>query len=112
MSTPQLNRPLTLQERQRRADGAGGFIEDWVTLGQLWGEVKPGSGRERAGPAMTLSSVPYRLTLRAAPHGAPSRPQPGHRLLDGTRVFAVEAVAEADTRGRYLTVFAHEEVST
>lgn len=105
-----LNRALVLEGTERVADGAGGYSEAWVTLGTLWAEVLAGSGRDVPGEEVTLSSVPYRITVRAAPHGAPSRPRPGQRFREGARVFAVLAVTERETDGRYLVCFAREEV--
>ncbi|GAB4283452.1 MAG: head-tail adaptor protein [Roseovarius sp.] len=106
-----LNRRLVLETAQRVPDGAGGFVEGWVALGELWADIRPRTGRLHAGEAGALSTTGYRIVVRAAPHGAPSRPQPGQRLRQGARVFAITAVAEADGQGRYLTCFAEEEVA-
>lgn len=105
-----LNRRLVLEEAQRVADGAGGHVVTWRALGTLWARVEAATGRERAGEFVTLSSVPYRITVRAAPQGAPSRPRPEQRLRDGARIFRITAVSEADAEGRYLACFAQEEV--
>lgn len=107
---PQLNRRLILQERLNVPDGAGGFTVTWAPLGTLWAEIKPGSGREIGDVEVKLSAVPHRITLRAAPQGSDRRPVAGHRLVEGARVFVVQAVAEADPDGRFLTCFATEEV--
>lgn len=109
MRAPHLNRALELQEAVRSPDGAGGFSVVWATLGTLWAEVVPGTGRDPAGEEVILTSVPYRITVRAASVGAAERPKPGQRLREGGRVFAVLAVAERDPAGRYLTCFCHEE---
>ncbi len=106
-----LDRRLVLEEAQTVPDGAGGFAETWVALGTLWAGVKPGTGRERAAESVTLSTVPYRITVRAAPVGSPSRPKPEQRLRDGARVFRIQAVTEAGRSGAYLVCFAQEEVS-
>jgi head-tail adaptor len=105
----ELSRALVLEGTQRVADGAGGFAETWTALGTLWAEVVAGSGRDAAGEDVTLASVPYRITVRGAPFGAPSRPVPGQRFRDGARLFAVLAVTERDAAGQYLTCFAREE---
>ncbi|MDQ1847790.1 head-tail adaptor protein [Gemmobacter fulvus] len=112
MSAPHLTRPLVLEAVQRVADGLGGFGESWVALGTLWAAVTAGSGRDVAGQEVTLATVPYRITVRAAAQGAASRPAPGQRFREGGRVFAILAVTEQDTAGRYLTCFAREEVPT
>ena len=93
MGVIQLTRRLTLEEAQSTPDGSGG------------------SGRERAAEFATVSSVPYRITVRAAPFGAPSRPKPDQRFREGTRLFRILAVADNDDQGRYLTCFAQEEVA-
>ncbi|WP_342071774.1 head-tail adaptor protein [Yoonia algicola] len=111
MSAPQLNRALVLEGPVKIADGAGGYTREWEALGVLWAALKAGAGREKAESAATLSRVPYRITVRAAPYGAPSRPMAGQRLRDGTRVFNIHAVAEQGTGGAYLTCHAEEEVS-
>lgn len=112
MSAPiRLNRRLVLERAERVPDGAGGFAESWVEVGTLWADIRARTGRERAGGAVGLSETGYRIVVRAAPHGAPSRPVPGQRLRSASRVFAIEAVAESDPQGRYLTCFATEEVA-
>ncbi|WP_343079350.1 head-tail adaptor protein [Ostreiculturibacter nitratireducens] len=110
MSAPRLNRKLVLEEATRSPDGAGGFTLSWAALGELWAEVKAGMGRERAGEFVTLSTVPFRITVRAAPQGAASRPRPEQRFREGARIFRILAVTEDGPRGEYLTCFAHEEV--
>ncbi len=111
MTAPQLNRSLVLEAPVKLADGAGGYTRDWEALGVLWAEVKAGSGREKAESAATLSRVPYRITVRAAPYGAPSRPVAGQRFRDGRRIFEIYAVAEKDVQAAYLTCHAQEEVA-
>lgn len=107
--TVELGRALVLEGQVRVADGAGGYAESWAPLGTLWAEVVPGSGRDVAGEEVTLASVPYRITVRAAPFGAASRPVAGQRFREGGRVFAILAVSERDPGGRYLTCFSREE---
>jgi head-tail adaptor len=106
-----LNRRLVLEEVERVPDGAGGFAELWVARGTLWGQVKAGSGRDAVGEFATLSTVPYRITVRAAPPGAPSRPKPDQRFREGARMFRILAVTEEEGAGTYLVCFAREEVA-
>ena len=111
MNTPQLNRSLVLDAPMKVADGAGGYTRDWEPLGVLWAELKAGAGRERVETAATLSRVPYRITVRAAPYGAPSRPAAGQRFRDGARIFQILAVAERGVNAAFLTCHAQEEVA-
>jgi head-tail adaptor len=107
MSRPHLTRRLIVEAPQRAADGGGGFTESFAPLGEVWAEVATrGAGRE-VGAASRLQ---LKITVRAAPQGAPSRPAVGMRFRDGVRVFEIEAVTESDPSGRYLTCFAVEEV--
>jgi head-tail adaptor len=112
MTRVHLNRRLVLETRERTADGAGGYHEVWRPLGVIWAEIRGGTGREREGAGTaTLSSVPYRITVRASPTGAPSRPRPDQRFRDGERIFRILAVAERDHEARYLECAAREEVA-
>ena len=111
MSDPRLNRSLVLEGPLQAADGAGGYTRDWQPLGILWAAVKAGTGSDRNSAGGQLSRVPYRIIVRAAPYGAPSRPTPGQRFRDGSRIFLITAVAEAGTDARFLTCHAEEEVA-
>lgn len=106
---PVLARKLVLEAPARVPDGAGGFIDIWQVLGEHWAEVVAATGRDGLGEAATLSLVPWRITVRGAPFGSPSRPRPEQRFREGERVFTILAVAEADGRGHYLTCHAREE---
>ena len=110
MKAPHLNRALVLEGVVRSPDGAGGFAETWTTLGTQWAAVLPGSGSDTLGEERMLSAVPYRITVRAALAGSPSRPKAGQRFREGIRLFLIQAVTERDQFGRYLTCFAREEV--
>ena len=111
MRAPVLNRRLVLENPDRVPDGAGGFREEWRPLGELWGEIRPGSGREKVQDFAVISAVQHRVIVRAAPWGAPSRPRPDQRLREGARVLRIQAVGEHDREGRYLACFVHEEVA-
>lgn len=105
-----LNWLLTLEERQRLPDAAGGFDDSWIALGQLWGDVRARSVSGGGVEGGISSRVRYRITLRAAPEGSAMRPRIGQRLRHGTRAFAIEGVSERDAKGIYLLVWAREEV--
>ncbi len=112
MKTPRLDRRLVLEEARRSPDGAGGFSSRWVALGTLWAGIRHGgAGREAARDHLTLSSVVLRITVRAAPVGAASRPRPDQRFREGGRIFHILSVVEADPHGRYLLCHAREEAA-
>jgi Bacteriophage head-tail adaptor len=94
----------------RVPDGSGGYAETWQALGTLWADIRPGSGRREADEFAARAAVPLRVHVRGAPAGAPSRPVPGQRFREGSRVYAIHAVAEADPRGAWLVCHCLEEV--
>lgn len=112
MTAPRLNRALVLEAPVKTADNAGGYTREWTPLGILWAELRSGTGREIGAASATLSRVPYKVTVRAAPYGSASRPAPGQRFRDGTRVFQINAVSEAGVLAQYLTCYVDEEVAT
>lgn len=111
MREPSLSRALVLEARVETADGAGGFEVSWVPMGTLWADVRLRSGREVSRAGAALSRAAYRIIVRAAPPGSPQRPAPDQRFREGDRLYRIEAVADADAAGRYLTCFANEEVA-
>ncbi len=111
MSAGTLNRHLVLEESTRVSDGAGGYTEAWLPVGDLWAAVKSGAGREGLGGGLSVSSVPYRVTVRSAPFGSPSRPRADQRFREKTRIFRILAVADSDADQRYLTCLCTEEVA-
>lgn len=110
MGRVSLNRQMMLETPQRVPDGAGGYVETWRQLGLLWVELRARSGREASGEETSLSRTGFRILVRAAPYGAPSRPSPEQRFREGARVFRIRSVAEYDQAGRFLSCLADEEV--
>lgn len=106
-----LNRLLTLEERVAEPDGSGGHALAWRAIGALWAEMTARAAREDFVAGRPLPRVGYRIVVRAAPVGAPSRPLAEQRLREGGRVFDILAVAEADPTGRYLEILAEEGVA-
>lgn len=92
------DRRLVLEAPQDTPDGAGGMQRGWLVLGELWGQMRArAAGRAAAsgdGGAAPVTRVRWEITLRAAPPGAVSRPQPGQRFRAGARLFHIRAVVE------------------
>lgn len=111
MRLPHLRRRLVLEAPERLPDGSGGFSETWLSIGEVWAEVTPLSGREVASGGGVLSRSAQRIVLRAAPEGSSMRPRPDQRLREGARIFTILAVTERDQNGRFLTCITREEVA-
>lgn len=107
-----LRHPLVLESPSYSPDGAGGMIESWVELGRVWAALDPRGGSETGDGGVLLSRGRWRITVRAAPEGAASRPTPRQRFRLGARVFQIRAVQEDGPGARYLRCDAVEEVTT
>ncbi|MEM8786763.1 MAG: phage head closure protein [Pseudomonadota bacterium] len=108
MNGPVLPRKLTLETPERTSDGAGGHTIAWTPLGVVWAEMEPRRGSETVVAGANASRQAWRITVRGAPNGSPQRPRADQRFTDGTRVFNILAVAEADSEGRFLICNAEE----
>ena len=109
MKTHNLSRKLVLEAPVTSDDGLGGRTTGWQPLGTIWAEVTRRTARSRRIGEAAVSSVGYRIVVRGAPVGAPSRPKAGQRLVEGSRIFRIDHVAEVDAAGRYLLCRATEE---
>ncbi|MGR3270433.1 head-tail adaptor protein [Thalassococcus profundi] len=111
MKRPDLRHALVLEAPETSPDGAGGWTTSWTEMGTVWAALLPRSGRESTGEAGALATANYRIVVRGAQQGHGARPQPGQRFRLGVRLWAIQAVTEADAQGRYLTCYAQEEVA-
>lgn len=111
MSAPKLTRRLTLERVERTSDGAGGFAENWIALGTLWGDVQARAGRVATGETGAVSVTGYRITVRGAPVGQSNRPEPGQRFSMQSRRFRIDSVSEDQARGMFLICHCEEEVT-
>ena len=110
MAPVRLSRRLVLESAESVPDGSGGFAVTWVANGTLWADVRARTGREDFVGAAGRPRTGYRIVVRGAPVGAPSRPRTDQRLREGARVFDILTVTEHDAAGRYLEILAEEGV--
>jgi len=110
MGSIALTRRLTLEQVVKTPDGAGGFVQVWTVLGELWANMDARTGRIRDAAGVAVSVVRYRIVVRAALDGSDMRPQAGQRFRDGTRAYVIDASAAHDGAGLYLECWAREEV--
>lgn len=104
-----LSRRLVLENRQKTPDGAGGWVQSWVPLGTIWAKIETSTGRREAREHADQSVNKVKITTRNAPMDSDARVKPGQRLVEGSNVFLVDAVAETEPHGLYLTCWARKE---
>lgn len=111
MNRPKFRHPLVLEAPEYVPDGAGGFSENWIVKGTLWGELRSERGGEYMSGGTSVSRVSHKIRVRASEQGAESRPTARQRFRSGERVFHIVAVQEADVTARYLVCRVREEVT-
>ena len=83
----------------------------WVAVGSVFARLEAMSGREALASEAGVSRVPYRITVPAAPFGAPSRPTARQRFRHGARIFEIVAVRETGQARQFLECHAIEETT-
>jgi head-tail adaptor len=112
MKRSQMRWALVLETRDEVADGAGGVATTgWVAVGSVFARLEAMSGREALASEAGVSRVPYRITVPAAPFGAPSRPTARQRFRHGARIFEIVAVRETGQARQFLECHAIEETT-
>ncbi|MFG1478610.1 head-tail adaptor protein [Xanthobacter sp. V4C-4] len=99
-----LRHRLTHQTYVDLPDGAGGVARHFLSVDQLWGAIESLSREFGLGEERPRAVQLVRITVRA-----PNTLAPGDRLLLGARVFHVEAVDDAEGRGRFTRCRCREE---
>ena len=96
-SIGRLRHRLALEQASRTADGGGGAAEDWITIAQLWGRIRPTGGAEIVDADGLSGRISHEITLRYRPGVAPAM-----RFARGSRRFEIVAVIDIDERRRWL----------
>ena len=94
---------LVLEEPQRVSDGAGGFIESWVTVASVWAAIRTSGGGEAVEAGRLAGRVTHGVTLRYRAGVTPAM-----RFRQGVRVFHILAVIDEDERKRMLRCLCEE----
>ncbi|WP_298433158.1 head-tail adaptor protein [uncultured Jannaschia sp.] len=76
----------------RVPDGGGGILRSWDARGVIWGRIQMRSGGLKATEFGRAPRLGVKIRTHHLPQGHPARPEMGHRLRDGTRLYEVEAV--------------------
>lgn len=99
-----LREQVTLQEPVRTGDGAGGASVAWTTVATVWAAIETVSGASGLRAERLRAEATHRITIRHR-----TDLDETHRLLWGTRILRIEAMADPDGRRRWLTLTCEEE---
>ena len=99
-----LRKRLTLQSESFVADGSGGNMAEWATVAVLWGEILPLSSTG-ALSAQSDRRPTHNIRIRCCPALGVTT---GMRLVDGSRIFSIRSIVNADERNRWLDLLTEE----
>lgn len=94
---------FTLEEPQRSADAAGGFIETWAALADFWGFLDTASGSEVFAADKRSGRITHAIVARSRTEFEPAR-----RIRLGQRIFEIRAVTIEDERRRRVRLLCEE----
>ncbi len=98
-----LRQRVSIEEPLRTGDGGGGAQESWVELAQVWAQIRPLNGSERAEADGIAGKVSHEIVMRFRADIAPE-----HRLFYDGRIFDIRAVLDLDERRRFLRCLVEE----
>ncbi len=107
MSVGKLRHRLTIQQEQRAGDAGTGVTIVWAKVAEVWGSVKPLSGRETLQAMQLQARISHSIRIRYR-----AGITVGMRVLFGTRAFNIRAVKNVDERNRWLDIMADEGGAT
>jgi SPP1 family predicted phage head-tail adaptor len=84
-------------------DGAGGVIRTWVEAGAVWASIEAIGGDFRFAAERAAQTITHRLSMRWRDDLSPL-----HKLRDGTRVYEIRSVHDADMERRFLVALTSE----
>jgi len=92
-----LRHRVSIQSVAQSSDGQGGYTEGWSTDSTVWAKIDPLNGYERMQAQQLASPVTHKVTIRYL-SGLTTK----HRLLSGSRVFAIKEVINLAEENRFL----------
>lgn len=99
MNSGKLDQRVTIKRLTITADGQGGGAETWTTIATVWANVRPKSGRERAGSDQLMSTGNYIITIRYLDDLSES-----DRIVWGAKEFNIRFIADAGGRESFMQI--------
>lgn len=103
---PTINRMrerFTIEAPVDLPDGAGGVTRTWAEAGAVWAAIEAIGGTFRFATERAAQAITHRLSMRWRDDLTPL-----HRLRNGTRVYEIRSVHDADMERRFLVVLTTE----
>lgn len=103
ISIAALRHRVTLQRSILTADDAGGSERVFQPLDTVWASIEPVAGTAGVDAGREAQTLTYRFVMRWR-----NDVDAACRIILGSRIFQIHAVADADESRRYLAVIAVE----
>src|SRR5574344_1193291 len=98
-----LRKRLALQSETLVADGNGGQVASWTTIGNVWAEIVSINDRQAVSVSGANGRITHKIILR---HRADVKS--GMRFVLGSRIFTIRKGSVDDEAGKWLEVMAEE----
>lgn len=102
----ELRHRISFQSLTRTPDGLGGATESWATVVTVWASIEP-AGKERNFAQRIEDVYTHKIRIRKRTDITATM-----RVLFGSRIFQVKAIAADLERKDFQTVLAEEFVGT
>jgi SPP1 family predicted phage head-tail adaptor len=116
MNIGQLNRRITLQTRSGTLDAYGQEVNVWSNFATVWANIKPISGREKAGMATIDAMLTHRVSIRYRVEFMPPTTVDAWRIVyptkAGDRIFNITASQDMDEAHEYIVFDVQEGSQT
>jgi SPP1 family predicted phage head-tail adaptor len=99
----QMRRRLAIEIPVEAADGAGGIIRSFASVGTVWAQVSWRGGTERWLAGRPEQAAQIRITMRWR-----AGMTAGMQMRDGARVFEIISVGDPDGNRRRLELICNE----
>lgn len=105
MRIGKLRRRVTLEKLVKAENEYNELVETWVEDARLWAEVEDLRGREfHVARQVPAGEVTTRVTIRYRP----GIDRKKNRIVDGSRILAIEAVLEPEGKRRKVELMCKE----
>lgn len=98
-----LRHRLTVEAPELTSDGAGGAVETWAPIADIWASIRPVGGGETASADAVRGRITHEIWIRRRDIVSPRV-----RLRKGTRIFEIRAVLDVDERRRRFRCLCEE----